>query len=111
MAKSHALRADEMLEPGDLIGEYVGEVIDQKTLAAYSSQYCSEGILHEYIMKLDTHKYIDATKKGNAIRFCNHSCSPNCYVELWFVDGMQRLVSITQGLVDQTVRETDAKLG
>jgi histone-lysine N-methyltransferase ASH1L len=33
---------------------------------------------------------IDATK-GSMCRFVNHSCSPNCRVEKWIVDGEPRM--------------------
>ncbi|KAJ0965704.1 hypothetical protein J5N97_026842 [Dioscorea zingiberensis] len=34
---------------------------------------------------------IDATFKGNASRFLNHSCNPNCKLEKWQVDGETRV--------------------
>ncbi|KAI3754530.1 hypothetical protein L1987_54315 [Smallanthus sonchifolius] len=34
---------------------------------------------------------IDATFKGNASRFLNHSCGPNCNLEKWDVDGETRV--------------------
>jgi SET domain-containing protein len=33
---------------------------------------------------------IDATR-GSICRFVNHSCSPNCRVEKWIVDGEPRM--------------------
>ncbi|GFQ01208.1 histone-lysine n-methyltransferase ashh3 [Phtheirospermum japonicum] len=34
---------------------------------------------------------IDATFKGNALRFLNHSCAPNCKLEKWQVEGEVRV--------------------
>ena len=33
---------------------------------------------HFYFMALNGNEILDAAKKGNASRFINHSCDPNC---------------------------------
>jgi SET domain-containing protein len=33
---------------------------------------------HTFLFSLSTGRYIDAGVRGNAARFINHSCSPNC---------------------------------
>jgi hypothetical protein len=55
-------------------------------------------IQHRYFMFLGSaaSRYIDANREGNWAHFCNHSCNPNCYVELWTVDGMARLRLFTK---------------
>jgi DNA-directed RNA polymerase subunit RPC12/RpoP len=46
-------------------------------------------------MYFSTDTYIDATKKGNLARFCNHSHDPNCEVQMWQVDGKYRMAIYT----------------
>jgi [histone H3]-lysine36 N-trimethyltransferase len=48
-------------------------------------QYDDEGVKHFYFMSLNKGEFVDATKKGNLGRFCNHSCRPNSYVDKWVV--------------------------
>lgn len=54
-------------------------------------QYDEEGIKHFYFMSLNQGEFVDATKRGNLGRFCNHSCSPNCYVDKWVVGEKLRM--------------------
>lgn len=54
-------------------------------------QYDKEGIKHFYFMSLNKGEFVDATKKGNLARFCNHSCNPNCYVDKWVVGEKLRM--------------------
>ena len=39
--------------------------------------------MHMYYMSLAPDQLIDATDKGNASRFINHSCDPNCEIQKW----------------------------
>lgn len=36
-------------------------------------------------MELKEDTYLDASRKGSISRFINHSCEPNCTVEVWTV--------------------------
>jgi SET domain-containing protein len=89
--KGYGLRADTDLQPNDFIYEYVGEVINEPTFRSRMLKYDREGIKHFYFMSLTKNEFVDATKKGNLGRFCNHSCNPNCYVDKWVVGEKLRM--------------------
>ena len=89
--KGYGLRADSALHPNQFIFEYIGEVINEVQFRKRMHQYDDEGIKHFYFMSLSKGEFVDATKKGNLGRFCNHSCSPNCYVDKWVVGDKLRM--------------------
>ena len=89
--KGYGLRVNTDLQPNDFIFEYVGEVINEPTFRRRTIQYDEEGIKHFYFMSLTKSEFVDATKKGNLGRFCNHSCNPNCYVDKWVVGEKLRM--------------------
>lgn len=64
-------------EPGDLVGEYQGRVIDAAMEADTSSAWNSDPA-YTLLFAVDDDVTIDAGVKGNSIRFINHSCDPNC---------------------------------
>ncbi|KAH3757142.1 hypothetical protein Pelo_11056 [Pelomyxa schiedti] len=73
--KGWGLMALESAEPGTFVIEYVGEVMDRTRAQARLNAQKS----------LDKGEFLDAWKKGNAARFINHSCQPNCVLEKWVV--------------------------
>ncbi|KAK3719720.1 histone methyltransferase set2 [Vermiconidia calcicola] len=89
--KGHGLRANTELKPNDFIFEYIGEVIGENAFRKRMQNYDEEGIKHFYFMSLTKGEFVDATKKGNLGRFCNHSCNPNCYVDKWVVGDKLRM--------------------
>lgn len=89
--KGYGLRADTDLKANDFIFEYIGECIGENVFRRRMQQYDEEGIKHFYFMSLTKGEFVDATKKGNLGRFCNHSCNPNCYVDKWVVDDKLRM--------------------
>jgi [histone H3]-lysine36 N-trimethyltransferase len=89
--KGYGLRANTDLRPNDFIFEYIGEVIAENAFRKRMVAYDQEGIKHFYFMSLSRGEFIDATKRGNLGRFCNHSCNPNCYVDKWVVGDKLRM--------------------
>lgn len=89
--KGYGLRTESELQPNDFIYEYIGEVINEPTFRRRMLQYDEEGIKHFYFMSLSKSEFVDATRKGNLGRFCNHSCNPNCYVDKWVVGDKLRM--------------------
>ncbi|KAI9890894.1 MAG: histone methyltransferase set2 [Vezdaea aestivalis] len=89
--KGFGLRCDKDLQPNDFIFEYIGDVINETQFRKRMIQYDEQGIKHFYFMSLSKNEFIDATKRGNLGRFCNHSCNPNCYVDKWVVGDKFRM--------------------
>jgi len=79
----------ENIEKDALISEYCGEIISiedgEKRGILYDTYKMS------YIFKLNSGYDVDATWKGNNIRFANHSNSPNCYSNIFLVNGDHRI--------------------
>ena len=89
--KGYGLRANTDLLPNAFIFEYLGEVVGEAAFRKRMVQYDEEGIKHFYFMSLTKGEFVDATRKGNLGRFCNHSCNPNCYVDKWVVGDKLRM--------------------
>ena len=89
--KGYGLRTNSDLKPNEFIFEYIGEVIGENAFRKRMQNYDEEGIKHFYFMSLTKGEFVDATKKGNLGRFCNHSCNPNCYVDKWVVGDRLRM--------------------
>lgn len=46
-------------------------------------------------MALDTGEFLDPSRKGSVARYINHSCNPNCTMEIWTIKGELRAVVYT----------------
>jgi len=84
------------VQSGNLVLEYVGEVIDEKKkqsrLEAWSIEHPNDP--NFYIMSLESGWYIDAREMGNLSRFINHSCDPNCQLSRIIVAGHLRIAIV-----------------
>lgn len=69
--------ATRRLRAGQKIVEYTGERISQ---AEGDRRYAEHGMKrhHTFLFTLDDDLLIDGGRGGNASRFLNHSCDPNC---------------------------------
>ncbi len=62
---------------GEVIIEYVGEIIDWKE-ALRRHPHDPDDPNHTFYFHIDDDRVIDAKYGGNASRWINHSCDPNC---------------------------------
>ncbi|TMW59269.1 hypothetical protein Poli38472_004338 [Pythium oligandrum] len=93
LEKGYGVRTRAAITQGDVIGEYVGEIIDQKELALRLKSV-PRNELNFYYLALEPGVYIDARNKGSFTRFVNHSCEPNCKTEKWTVKGEIRIAVV-----------------
>lgn len=83
--RGHGCVSTKDLKEGDLIIEYVGEVIDKQEYANRMQSLRERGEGNFYFLALNSDRIIDAASKGGIGRFINHSCDPNCQTERWTV--------------------------
>ncbi|KAG9399656.1 histone methyltransferase set2 [Aphanomyces cochlioides] len=91
------LRLDENVPNDTKVIEYVGQLITKDTYLRRKEK--GRGQLAWYIARVsreDDNLFVDATKNGNAYRFINHACSPNCRFETWYVDKKPRLMVVSR---------------
>jgi len=67
------LFANVPMKKGDCIIEYVGEVIDDKEANRRGGRY---------LFQTSKDRHVDGTARANTARYINHSCKPNCEVDI-----------------------------
>ncbi|VDN04319.1 unnamed protein product [Thelazia callipaeda] len=84
------VKTDVNIEKGQFICEYMGEVVSIETFNIRTrTDYRYQQ--NHYALNLCPGFVIDAYRKGNIARFINHSCSPNCEMQRWSVNGHYRI--------------------
>ncbi|XP_065887325.1 histone-lysine N-methyltransferase 2B-like isoform X2 [Dysidea avara] len=79
------------IDPFEMVIEYSGTVI-RSTLTDKREDYYNSKNIGCYMFRIDEHEVVDATMSGNAARFINHSCEPNCYSKIITVDGRKKII-------------------
>ncbi|KAF8060074.1 ASHH1 [Scenedesmus sp. PABB004] len=87
--KGWGVVAGEAIRAGELVAEYIGEVVPVAEAARRLEEYAAAGAAHTYVMDLSRDEAIDATAAGGVARFINHSCAPNAETQKWQVGGEQ----------------------
>jgi len=79
------------INAGAMVIEYAGVIIRSILTDKREKYYESKGI-GCYMFRVDNQDVVDATTCGNAARFINHSCDPNCYSKVINVDGQKKII-------------------
>uniref|UniRef100_A0A1B6E0P6 Histone-lysine N-methyltransferase n=1 Tax=Clastoptera arizonana TaxID=38151 RepID=A0A1B6E0P6_9HEMI len=79
------------IDAQEMVIEYAGEVIRSGLTDIREKHYTSKGI-GCYMFRIDDQFVVDATMKGNAARFINHSCEPNCYSRVIDILGKKHIL-------------------
>jgi len=69
------LFALEPIAEGEMVIEYVGQMVRQTVADLREKRYEAVGIGSSYLFRVDGDAIVDATRYGNLARFINHSCS------------------------------------
>ncbi|KAI9458532.1 hypothetical protein HD554DRAFT_2224707 [Boletus coccyginus] len=86
------LYAMERIARGEMVIEYVGEIIRAQVADKREKVYERQGIGSSYLFRIDEDLVVDATKKGNLGRLINHSCDPNCTAKIITISGEKKIV-------------------
>lgn len=80
------------LPPDTCVGEYCGVLLRG---AAFTPSMRRYGYAFEFAERdiKGEHVFVDASRYGNLCRFINHSCLPNCRIEV-MVNGSERKVAV-----------------
>ncbi|CAD5114463.1 DgyrCDS3590 [Dimorphilus gyrociliatus] len=85
------LFADEPIKQDEMVIEYVGEIIRSSVADVRERRNIKEG-KGCYLFRLDQTLVLDAAQRGNAARFINHSCTPNCNARVVPTENKKRII-------------------
>jgi SET domain-containing protein len=70
----------ETINKNKRIIDYAGELISNKQSESREDKYLSKGCI--WVFRVNRNWSRDAAVGGNIARFINHSCTPNCWIEV-----------------------------
>merc|ERR1711871_403826 len=91
MGHAIGLFTREFIPAGQMVIEYIGDIVRQKIADRRDWQYENESV-GNYQFRLAGERFVDATMKSNYARFMNHSCDPNCYARIITAGGDKKIV-------------------
>ncbi|KLO12494.1 hypothetical protein SCHPADRAFT_853807 [Schizopora paradoxa] len=94
------LYAMERITKGEMVIEYVGEVIRAAVADKREKAYERQGIGSSYLFRINEDLVVDATKKGNLGRLINHSCEPKCTAKIITINGEKKIVIYAKQDID-----------
>lgn len=77
------------ISKGDIIGEYVGEIVSHLDADRRGRLY--DEIDYSFLFNITENWALDSTRLGNKLRYCNHHFKPNCTAKLMRVGGDVRV--------------------
>jgi SET domain-containing protein len=72
--------AAEVITKNTRIIDYAGELIHNSKTGRREARYLKEGCI--WVFRVNRAWSRDAAVDGNIARFINHSCTPNCWIEI-----------------------------
>ena len=72
--------AGETINKNKRIIDYAGELISNRQSERREDKYLAKGCI--WVFRVNRNWSRDAAVDGNVARFINHSCTPNCYIQV-----------------------------
>jgi SET domain-containing protein len=72
--------AGEAINKNKRIIDYAGELINNRQSERREDKYLAKGCI--WVFRVNRNWSRDAAVDGNVARFINHSCKPNCYIDV-----------------------------